>query len=77
MNNKIEVTFVFNDEESFRKFVKKNCNDEYMYKKGRYIVDMTTEVKSEVAEVSEPIVETTTTTSDDLPPPETSSGSMF
>lgn len=66
--NYIEVTFLFKDEDAFRKFVNKNCNDEYTYRKGKYIVDMTEEVKSSLQDTTPP-TETSSTTSDDLPPP--------
>lgn len=54
MNNPIEVTFLFKNEDAFRTFVKKNCNDEYTYRKGKYIVDMTEEVKSMTADTTGP-----------------------
>jgi len=82
-NNYIEVTFLFESEDAFKKFVKKNCGDEYTYRKGKYIVDMTNETKqamSDMAErnaapVEEPKVETPTT--DELPSPEPQQESMF
>ena len=83
-NNPIEVTFLFKNEDAFRKFVKKNCNDEYTYRKGKYIVDMTEEVKASAAEAASkaettevvPSVEDSSVTSDDLPPA-TPTESMF
>lgn len=75
-NNSIEVTFLFKNEDAFRKFVKKNCNDEYIYRKGKYIVDMTAEVKASAAEAAAkeetaevvPSVESSSVMTDDLPP---------
>ena len=66
MNEKIKVTFLFDDDEHFHRFLEVNKIDVYTYnwKKHEYLVDLSSDVKESMAESNTP---TPTTTSPETP----------